>query len=103
MSLSYVPDCVECQRAEQCGGHRHLDGHREYRKEADDCADKHDCLLCYFAAPSRMSSRDTAVGCHVSPRGALMPFACSSSAMPRTVVIPERLMSSTMPLRSAAR
>ena len=32
-----------------------------------------------------------------------MPRDCSSSAMPRTVVIPERLMSSTMPRRSAAR
>ena len=31
-----------------------------------------------------------------------MPRDCSSSAMPRTVVIPERLMSSTMPRRSAA-
>ena len=29
-----------------------------------------------------------------------MPFACSSSAMPRVVVIPERLMSSTISLRS---
>jgi hypothetical protein len=31
-----------------------------------------------------------------------MPRDCNSSAMPRTVVIPERLMSSTMPRRSAA-
>jgi hypothetical protein len=31
-----------------------------------------------------------------------MPPLCNSSAIPRTVVIPKRLMSSTMPLRSAA-
>ena len=45
----------------------------------------------------RLSSRATAVGCHVSPRGARMPRDCNSSAMPRTVVIPERLISSTIP------
>ena len=31
-----------------------------------------------------------------------MPRDCNSSAMPRAVVIPERLISSTMPRRSAA-
>ena len=39
----------------------------------------------------------------VSPRGARMPLAANSSAMPRTLVTPERLMTSTMPRRSAAR
>jgi len=43
--------------------------------------------------------RQPTLGCHVSPRGALMPHACSSSAIPRTLAMPERLMSSTMALR----
>jgi hypothetical protein len=54
-------------------------------------------------SPKRLSSRATAVGCHTSPRGARIPLLCSSAAMPRTLVIPVRLMSATMPCKSAAR
>jgi hypothetical protein len=42
------------------------------------------------ALPKRFSSRVTAVGRHVSPRGARMPRVCNSAAMPGTLVTPER-------------
>ena len=73
-----------------------VDGFAGRHETADECRHR-----SYGA--SRLSSRETAVGCHVSPRGALMPRTCSSSAILRTLVIPERLMSSTMAFRSPAR
>ena len=95
-ALCRVTDHPERDSAEHRCGPSQFDGDADHRETGLSPQ------LVSAELLSRLSSLATAVGCHLSPRGARMPRLYSSSPIPRTVVIPERLMSSTMPRRSAA-